>query len=46
MHYRNYKNFINDIFKDSLQSIFPQNLGNTCGQNVDDFLISCNKILD
>ena len=46
MHYRNYKNFINDIFRDSLQKIFPQNLGNSCDQDVDDFLISCNKILD
>ena len=46
IHYRNYKNFSNDIFRDSLQKIFPQNLGNSCDQDVDDFLISCNKILD
>ena len=36
IHYRNYKNFSNDIFRDSLQKIFPQNLGNSCNQNVDD----------
>ena len=46
IQYRNYKNFSNDIFRDSLQKIFPQNLGNSCDQDVDDFLISCNKILD
>ena len=46
IHYRNYKNFSNDIFRDSLQKIFPQNLGNSCDQDVDDFLIPCNKILD
>ena len=46
IHYRKYKNFSNDIFRDSLQKIFPQNLGNSCDQNVDGFLISCNKILD
>ena len=46
IHYRNYKNFSNDIFRDSLQKIFPKNLGNSCNQDVDDFLISCNKILD
>ena len=46
IHYRNYKNFSNDIFRDSLQKIFQQNLGNSCGQDVDDFLISCNKILN
>ena len=31
---------------DLLLKIFPQNLGNNCDQDVDDFLISCNKILD
>ena len=46
IHCLNYKNFSNGIFRDSLQKIFPQNLGNTCDQDVDDFLISCNKILD
>ena len=45
IHYLNYKNFSNDIFKDSLQKIFLQNLGNSCDQNVDDFLISCSNIL-
>ena len=45
-HYRNYKNFSNDVFRDSLQKIFPQNLGDSFGQDVDDFLISCTKILD
>ena len=45
-HYRNYKNFSNDIFSDSLQKIFAQNLGNSCNQDVDDFLISCNKTQD
>ena len=46
IHHRNYKNFSNDIFRESLQKIFPQNLGNGCDQGVDDFLISSNKILD
>ena len=46
IHYRNYKNFSNDIFRDSLQKIFHQNLENNCDQYVEDFLISCNKILD
>ena len=46
IRHRNYKNFSNDIFGDSLQKIFPPNLGNSCDQDVDDFLISCNKILD
>ena len=46
IHYCNYKNFSNDIFRDWLQKIFPQNLGNSCDQDADDFLISCNKILD
>ena len=45
-HYPNYKNFSNDIFSDSLKKIFAQNLGNSCNQDVDDFLISCNKIQD
>ena len=45
-HYRNYKNFSNDIFSDSLQKIFAQILGNSCNQDVYDFLISCNKIQD
>ena len=34
------KNFSNDIFKDSLQKIFPQNLVNTCDKDADDFLLS------
>ena len=46
IHCRNYENFSNDIFRDSLQKIFQQNLGNSCGQDVHDFIISCNKILD
>ena len=46
IHYHIYKNFSNDIFRDLLQKIFPQNLENSCDQDVDDFLISCNKILD
>ena len=46
IHYRNYKNFSNDVFRDLLQKIFQQNLGNSCYQDVDDVLISCNKILD
>ena len=46
IHCRNYKNFSNDIFRDSFPKIFPKNLGNSCDQDVDDFLISCNKILD
>ena len=46
IHHRNYKNFSNDIFRESLQKIFPQNLGNSCDHGVDDFLISFNKILD
>ena len=29
-----------------MQKNFLRNLGNTCDQDVDDFLISCNKILD
>ena len=45
IHYRNYKNFSSDIFRDSLQKI-SQNLGNSCDQDVDDFLISCYKTLD
>ena len=40
------KNFSNDIFKDSLQKIFPQNLVNTCDKDADDFLLSWNKVLD
>ena len=46
IYYRNYKTFSNDIFSDSLQKIFPQILGNSCDQDVDDFLISSSKILD
>ena len=46
IHCRSYKNFSNDIFRDSFTKIFPQNLGNSCDQDVDYFLISCNKILD
>ena len=46
IHYRNYKNFSNNIFRESLQKIFPQNFGNSCDEDVVDFLISCNKILD
>ena len=34
------------IFRTSLQKIFPQNLVNSCDKDVDDFLISCSKILD
>ena len=45
-HYCNYINFKNDVLSDSLQKIFPQNLGNSCDHDVDYFLISCNKILD
>ena len=46
IHYSNYKNFSNGTFKDSLQKIFPQNLGNSCNQDVDGFLLSHSKILD
>ena len=46
IHYRNYKNVSNDIFRDLLQKIFPQNLGNSGNQDVVTFLISCYKILD
>ena len=46
IHYRNYKNFSNDIFRETLQKIFPQNLANSCDKDVDDFLISCDKILN
>ena len=45
IHYRSYKNFSNDILRDSLQKIFPPDLGNNCDQDVD-FLLSWNKILD
>ena len=45
IHYRSYKNFSNDILRDSLQKIFPPDLGNSRDQDVD-FLLSCNKILD
>ena len=40
--YRNYKNFSNYIFKESLQKLLPQNLVDSCDKEVDDFLISCN----
>ena len=46
IHYRNYKNFSNDIFRESLQKILTQNLVNSCEKDVDDFLIPCDKILD
>ena len=46
IHYCNYKNFSNNIFRDLLLEIFPQNLVNSCDQDGDDFLISCRKILD
>ena len=46
IHYRNYKNFSNEIFRKSLQKIFPQNLVNSCDKDVDNFVISCHKILD
>ena len=46
IHYCNYKNFSNCIFRESLQKIFPQNLVNSYDKDVDDFLIFCNKILD
>ena len=46
IHYRNYKNCSNDIFRESLQKIFLQNLVKCCNKDVDNFLISCNKILD
>ena len=46
IHYRNYKNSSNDIFRESLLKIFPRNLVNCCDKDVDDFLISYNKILN
>ena len=46
IHDRNYKGFSNNIFWESLQEIFPQNLVNSCDKDVDDFLKFCNKILD
>ena len=46
IHYRNYKNFSNEIFRESLQKIYPQNLVNSCDKDVDNFVISCDKILD
>ena len=46
IYYRNYKNFSNGIFRESLQKIFSQNVVNSCDKDVDDFLISCSKILD
>ena len=45
-HFRNYKNTSNYIFRESLQKIFPWNLVNSCDRDVNDFLLSCNKILD
>ena len=39
IHYRNYKNFSNDIFRESLQKIFPQNLVNSYDKDLDDFLV-------
>ena len=46
IHFRNYKIFSNNIFRDSLHKIFPQNLGNICDQDLHDILIFCNEILD
>ena len=46
IHYRNHKNFSNDIFREPLQKIFTQNLINGCDKDVGDFLIFCNKTLD
>ena len=46
IYYRNYKNFSNEIFRESLQKTFPQNLVNSCDKDVDNFVISCDKILD
>ena len=46
IHCRNNKNLSNDSFRESLQKIFPQNSVNSCDKDVNDFLISCNKILD
>ena len=34
------------IFRESLQKIFSQSLVKSCDKGVDEFLISCNKILD
>ena len=46
IHYRNYNNFSNDIFRKSLQKIFSQNSVNSYDKDVDDFLLTRNKILD
>ena len=46
IHYRNYNNFSNDIFRKSLQKIFSQNSVNSYDKDVDDFLLTPNKILD
>ena len=46
IHHSKYKKFSNYIFRGSLQKIFLQNSVNSCDKDVDDFLLSCNKILD
>ena len=46
IHYATCKDFSNDIFREPLQKIFPQSLVNSCDKDVEDFMTSCNKILD
>ena len=45
-HYRNFKYFCNNSFKESLQKDISQNLGVGCDEIYESFAASCNKILD
>ena len=46
VHYRDFRYFCNNSFKESLQKAISQNLGVGCDEIYESFAASCNKILD
>ena len=46
VHYRDFKYFCNNSFKESLQNAISQILGVRCDEIYERFAASCNKILD
>ena len=46
VHYRDFKHFCSNSFKESLQNALSQNLGFGCDEIYESFAASCNKTLD
>ena len=46
VHYRDFKYFCNDSFKESLQQAMLQNTGDGCDEIYKNFATSCSKVLE